>query len=100
MEDTNQGGNKKIYVAIIVLLLLINGVALYLLWKENRAKNVLAENKVKHEANVKGLTDTLSAKQVELQAFMGKNAELDSVITDQIAQIEEQKKKIESLQRS
>ncbi len=97
MEETNQGGNKKVYVAIIALLLLINGVALYLLWSENKAKKDLGEQKVALEADFKNLTDTLDAKVLELESFKGKNAELDSIITTQQSEIENQKKTIAGL---
>ena len=58
MEENTQGGNKKIYIAIIALLLLINGVALYLLYSENKAKKDLGEQKIALEADFKNLTDT------------------------------------------
>lgn len=96
-ENTQGGGNKKIYVAIILLLLLINGVALYLLYSENKAKKDLGEQKVALESDFKNLTDTLDAKSMELEAFKGKNAELDSMIVAQQGEIENQKKTISGL---
>lgn len=97
MENNQGGGNKKVYVAIIALLLLINGVALYLLYSENKAKKDLGEQKVALENEYKNLNDTLSSKIVELEQFKGKNAELDSVISSQQDEIEKQKKTISGL---
>ena len=58
MEETHEsGGNKKIYVAIIALLLLINGVALYLLYSENKAKKDLGDQKIALEHDFKNLSD-------------------------------------------
>jgi len=97
MEDQQSGGNKKIYVAIIALLLLINGVALYLLYSENKAKKDLTEKKIELEANFKTLTDTLDSKKMELEQYKGKNAELDSIITAKQDEIDQQKKSIAGL---
>lgn len=97
MENNQGGGNKKVYVAIIALLLLINGVALYLLYSENKAKKDLGEQKIALESDFKNLTDTLDAKKMELESFKGKNAELDSVISVQQGEIDKQKKTIAGL---
>lgn len=97
MENNQGGGNKKVYIAIIALLLLINGVALYLLYSENKAKKDLGDQKIALENDFKSLTDTLDAKKMELEAFKGKNAELDSVITAKQEEIENQKKTISGL---
>jgi DNA repair exonuclease SbcCD ATPase subunit len=99
MEETNQqsGGSKKVYVAIIILLLLINIVALVLLYSENKSKNDLNTAKAGLEQDVKKLNDTLDTKKEELEAFRGKNSELDSIINENEAQIEKQKSQISSL---
>lgn len=97
MENNQGGGNKKVYVAIIALLLLINGVALYLLYSENKAKKDLGEQKVALENDFKNLTDTLDAKKMELESYKGKNPELDSLIVGQQAEIDKQKKTISGL---
>lgn len=97
MENNQGGGNKKVYVAIIALLLLINGVALYLLYSENKAKKDLGEQKIALENDFKNLTDTLDAKKMELESYKGKNPELDSLIVGQQAEIDKQKKTISGL---
>jgi len=97
MEDNQEGGNKKIYVAIIALLLLINGVALYLLYSENKAKKDLGDQKIALEHDFKNLSDTLDSKKLELEQYRGRNAELDSLITAKQEEIDQQKKTIAGL---
>lgn len=97
MENNQSEGNKKVYIAIIALLLLINGVALFLLYSENKAKKDLTTQKVALENDFKNLTDTLDSKKAELEQFKGKNAELDSLIVAQQAEIDNQKKTISGL---
>ena len=97
MENNQGGGNKKVYIAIIALLLLINGVALYLLYSENKAKKDLGEQKIALEHDFKNLTDTLDSKKAELEMFKGKNAELDSLIVSQQNEIDKQKATITNL---
>jgi predicted RNase H-like nuclease (RuvC/YqgF family) len=97
MEDNQSGGNKKIYVAIIALLLLINGVALYLLYSENKAKKDLTEQKNVLQGEFDKLTDTLDVKKAELEQYKGKNAELDSLIIAKQEEIDQQKKTIAGL---
>jgi hypothetical protein len=97
MEESSPDGNKKIYVAIIALLLLINGVALYLLYSENKSKKDLTAQKITLENDFKNLSDTLDAKIADLDQFKGRNAVLDSIIVEQQAEIEKQKKTISGL---
>jgi hypothetical protein len=97
MEDSQTQGNKKVLVAIIAVLLLINGVALYLLYTENREKKELTAQKITLQKDFINLTDTLDAKIADLEQFKGRNAELDSVIVSQQAEIDKQKKTIAGL---
>ena len=90
MENNSNEGSKKIYVAVIVLLLLLNAVTVYLLLSENKAKNDLGAQKAKLDLSVKSLNDTLDAKRMELEQFRGKNAELDSIINTKEAEIDKQ----------
>src|SRR5579862_8263327 len=97
MENNQGGGSKRLYIAIIVLLLLINCIALYLLYTENKAKNDLGGEKVTLETQAKTLNDTLDARKQQLEDFRGKNTELDSIITAQEAEIDKQKATINGL---
>jgi hypothetical protein len=97
MEENSPEGNKKVLVAIIAVLLIINGVALYLLYTENKAKKDLTAQKITLQKDFSNLTDTLDAKIADLEQFKGRNAELDSIIVSQQTEIEQQKKNIASL---
>jgi myosin heavy subunit len=97
MENNQGNGSKKIYVSIIILLFLINCVAFYLLYTENNAKNQLTVEKTNLDKQLESVKDSLNSKVMELEAFRGKNAELDSIITAKEADIEKQKGEIQHL---
>jgi hypothetical protein len=98
MENNQSSGSKKnLYIAIIALLLLINGAAIYLLWNENKGKKEVETAKTELDNDFKNLTVELDQKSQELEQLKGHNTELDSVITAQQTEIEEQKKKIGGL---
>lgn len=97
MENNQGGGNKKVYIAIIVLLILINIAAIVLLLNEKKDKNDINTSKIELKAEYDSLTTTMDQKLVELEQFKGKNAELDSMIVNQQAEIEKQKTQIQSM---
>lgn len=67
----NQGSdNKKIYIAIIVLLLLINGVGGYLLWSENKAKKDLGVQTEQLEKQYNEATATIEAKKAIIDSLI------------------------------
>lgn len=97
MEETNKGGNKKMYIAVIVLLLLINGVALYLLWSENKAKTDLGTQKTQLEAEFKSLSDTLDMKRAEIDALIADGNIKDSTILAQRDELEAKQQEIQRM---
>lgn len=97
MENNQGEGNKKVYIAVIVLLLLLNAGTLYLYLTANKAKADLGEQKIALEADFKNLTDTLDSRKMELEQYKGKNAELDQEIASKQEEIEQQKKTIAGL---
>jgi len=97
MENNQGEGNKKLYIGIIVLLLLLNCGTLYLYFTTNKAKTDLTEQKAALETDFKTLSDTLDAKKMELEQFKGKNAELDAEISAKQDEIDQQKKTIAGL---
>ncbi len=97
MENNQEGGNKKVYVAIIALLLLINGVALYLLYSENRAKKDLGESKAKLQEEFNGLNDTLKTKLAEIDYLITEGNIKDSTILSQRTELEAKQKQIQAL---
>jgi hypothetical protein len=97
MENNRNEGNNKLLTALIILLLITNGVTAYLLFTTNRAKTDVTTQKIALENDFKMLNDTLDAKRSELDEFRGKNAQLDSVITARQEDIDKQKKTIAGL---
>jgi len=97
MENNQGGGNKRVYIIFIVLLLIINGIALYLLWNENKAKNDVTSQKEEITAQFNVKTAELDSISGELDQYKGKNAEMDSLITAQQADIENEKTEIKKL---
>ncbi|MBP6730829.1 MAG: hypothetical protein KA149_02155 [Chitinophagales bacterium] len=97
MENNQGEGNKKVYIAVIILLLLLNAGTLYLYLTANKAKADLGEQKVALESDFKNLTDTLDSRKMELEQYKGKNAELDQEISAKQEEIEQQKKTIAGL---
>lgn len=97
MENNQGEGNKKLYIGIIVLLLLLNAGTLYLYLTNNKAKTDLGDQKVALENDFKNLSDTLDARKMDLEAFKGKNAELDQQIAEKQDEIDNQKKTIAGL---
>lgn len=97
MENNQSGGNKKIYVAIIALLLLINGVALYLLWSENKEKKDVSDAKVKLEQEFRSLSDTLDVKKLEIDNLIANGNIQDSTILAQRDELDAKQKQIKSL---
>lgn len=100
MEENNQGsGSKKIYLAIILLLLLINGVACYLLYVENNKKKIEIDLNDKQKVEIKGLTMQLDSTNQALDSQKGKNAELDSIINLKEAEISKTKAELDAARR-
>lgn len=97
--ETNQSGagRKKLFISAIVALLLINGVTLYFLFSENHEKNDVTTQKVALQENFKNLSDTLDVRNIELDKYMGKNAELDKSIAEKQEMLTKQKNEIAGL---
>jgi myosin heavy subunit len=100
MEDNNQGsGSKKIYLAIIILLLLINGVAAYLLYNENKQKEEKIQLVQQKDTEMKGLNQQFETAKQDLESMKGKNVELDSIVNSRQAQIEKIQGELAAAQR-
>ena len=100
MEDNRQGsGSKKIYLAIIALLLLLNGVAGYLLYNENKQTEDKIQLVEKKDTEMKSLNQQFESTKQELEGMKGKNTELDSIISSRQAQIEKIQGELAAAQR-
>lgn len=98
MEETKKGGNR-IYIVIIALLLLIDGVVGFLLYKENKQKQEKIEEVQKFANDYKELNSEFETAKVELETLKGKNAELDAIIQERQAKIERYQKELAEAQR-
>ena len=98
MENNGNGApNKRLYVATIVVLLLINFGTLYILSSTKQAKAEVTIQEAALERDFKNLTDTLDVKKTQLQQYIGKNAELDQTIAANQIVMEKQKTEIAGL---
>jgi len=99
--ETNQTGagesRRKLYISAIVALLLINSVSLYFLFSENKEKTDLTSEKVALQSNFKSLSDSLDAKNMAIDQYVGKNQELDKTIAEKQGMLDREKKEIAGL---
>ncbi len=97
MENNQEGGNKKLYLAIIAILLLLNCGTLYMYLTTNKEKADVITQKDDLQKEFNSLNDTLDTRIMELEQYKGKNAELDQEIAQKQEEIEQQKKTISGL---
>ncbi|HLP51966.1 MAG TPA: hypothetical protein VK154_13850 [Chitinophagales bacterium] len=103
METTQQpNGQRKIFTGVIVLLALINCVTGYFLITENRHKNELSVQKMEVENSYTSLESdyhdmkaSLDAASIEIGQLKGQNADLDKIIEEKQAMIEQEKKNLD-----
>ncbi|MDB5284526.1 MAG: hypothetical protein JWO06_3601 [Bacteroidota bacterium] len=97
--ETNQNGagRKKLYISAIIALLLINSVTFYFLFTENRDKNDVSTQKIALQENFKSLSDTLDIRNMDLDRYKGKNAELDKSIAEKQDMLTQEKHQIAGL---
>jgi peptidoglycan hydrolase CwlO-like protein len=102
--ETNQttAGNKKVFIAAIIVLAIMNATTGYFLFSENHNKKELAVQKAKVEQNYSNLegeyhtvTASLDAASVEIGQLKGKNTELDKIITEKQEMIDQTKKDLD-----
>lgn len=98
MESNEKSpANKRIYVATIVLLILLNCGTFYLLYTTSEQKTDIVIKKTALEKEFKTLSDTLDAKRNEIGLYLGRNAELDKTVADNQMLIDREKKVIANL---
>ena len=98
METTeNKGISKKTFGLVILALLIVNSLTLYLFYTERQAKETTISNKEVVEKDYKRLTEDFDLRNIELEKFKGRNAELDKAINAQQEEIKMQRRTIENL---
>jgi predicted RNase H-like nuclease (RuvC/YqgF family) len=97
--ESNTSDSKKIYVAMIVILLLINGVAGYLLFKENKEKQIKIDEVTKLDSDYKSLNADFEAAKAEIELYKGKNEQLDSILSERQQKIERYQSQLAQAQK-
>jgi hypothetical protein len=99
MEANHEEGavKKKLYISAIVALLLINSVTLYFMFSENQEKSDVNAQRIALQENFKSLSDTLDVRNMEIDHYIGKNAELDKSIAAKQQILDQQKRQIAGL---
>lgn len=102
--ETNQPSarHKKIFIAAIIILAIMNIVTGGILIKEHQTRTEVTAQKEQVEQSYSNLekdyhevTGSLDAASLEIGNLKGKNAELDRIITDKQAMIEQEKKDLD-----
>lgn len=92
----NQGGNKRgIYIALILLLIILNAFFIYSNLTTKKEKDELEAAKIELDSEYAKVKGDLDQTIKEYEALMGENAELDSVLTIKIAELEDNKAQLE-----
>jgi myosin heavy subunit len=96
--NKNSGaGNKRGYIGAIVVLLLLNALSFYLYTSEKSQTDDLGSQKTALQEDYRMLSDTLQVRNTEIEAFTGRNAELDKALAAKQEETDLQKQQIERL---
>lgn len=82
MSKTNKSSKKTVYLVIIFLLLLINLVGAYYLFKGQQDLEVTQTELVGLQDDLSGLQANFNAQLAELDEMKGINADLDAVLAE------------------
>ncbi len=91
---------KAIYITLIILLLISNGVFAYLYFNKEKEIVKITEELVNTDNARSELDSILKQTESQLAVYKGQNAELDSVIQIKNVELQAQADKIKSLLRS
>lgn len=97
--ETNQKKtvSKRAFAATIVVLMLLNGVTLYLYLDSRDQKQTVTSQKTALQSQFQNLSDTYNQKIQELEQFKGRTAALDKEIAATQAELEKNKQELASL---
>jgi hypothetical protein len=96
-EDTRK---KKTLTALIIALLLIMVVTLYFMFSEKRERLATVEEKSALDSAFQSLTDTLDARNSDIDRYKNQGAHLDSAINANEKIIDDEKQQIRGLLHS
>lgn len=91
---------RAIYIVLIILLLIGNGVFAYLYFNKDKEVVEVKEELVNTDNARQQLKDLLADAEDELDLYKGKSEELDSVVREKNAMLQEQADKIKALLRN
>ena len=101
--NPNSARPKKIFIAAIIILAIMNVVTGALLISENQHKNQVIAQKEEVDQSYSNLekdyhqvTGSLDAASLEIGNLKGKNTEMDKIITDKQAMIEQEKQDLDA----
>lgn len=97
MENKQQNNSRRLLTAFIIMLLLINVVAGYLLYKQNSTNKNLETEKTEISNQYKAVSEDLENTRIDLESMKGRNATLDSTLTQRQEEIGKLQKDIERL---
>lgn len=89
MSETNQGSKKTIYLVIILILLLINLVGAYFLFKGSKDLEAEKTEVVNLKDDLAGLQAEFNSQLTEIESLKGKNADLDAILLEREAEIKQ-----------
>ena len=93
-EKTNNPRRAKVVIAALVILAIVNGVTLYFLFSEKHEKTEVIAQKNDLEQDFHNVSDSLDAESLRLGLMKGKNEDMDRIITEKQANIEQQKQEL------
>lgn len=97
MEPTPQPTEQKlkkqrnIFIGGFIALAILSAVMGGFLMNENKEKTIVIEEKTALEGDFRNVSDSLDAESVRLSMMKGRNEELDKIIEEKQASIEQQK---------
>lgn len=95
--NKNSGVGNRGYIGAIVVLLLLNAFSFYLYTSEKSQADDLGSQKTALQEDYRMLSDTLQVRNTEIEAFTGRNAELDKALAAKQEETDLQKQQIERL---
>jgi hypothetical protein len=95
--NSDAQASKKLFIAALIAMALINTVTLYFMFSEKKEKTEVIAQKDTITQDYKNISDTLDIKREEIGRLSGKNAELDQQVAEKQALIDSEKTNLADL---